>query len=162
MSTRLVIVTHVVKADTDTVIINVSIATTVDGDLKQFDRQKSKLEHEGDWEKKPFRSTTNCAERLWRSQLNRNRHMTNEKLDVALAKHRTELILWIVGTVGLGVIVNHFWRIGATSWPTSNLSKPGKKQPLTNGYPAPGPSSRPNACAEPRSAAPRPLVTVYT
>jgi hypothetical protein len=52
MSTRLVIVTHVVKADTDTVVINVSIATTVDGDLKQFDRQKSKLEHEGDWEKK--------------------------------------------------------------------------------------------------------------
>jgi len=36
--------------------------------------------------------------------------MTNEKFDVALAKLRTELILWIVGTVGLGVIVNHFWR----------------------------------------------------
>ena len=52
MSTRLVIVTHVVKADTDTVVINVSIATTVDGDLKRFDRQKSKLEHAGDWEKK--------------------------------------------------------------------------------------------------------------
>src|ERR1700739_3865594 len=32
--------------------------------------------------KKPFRSRTNCAERLWRSQLNRNRTMTNEKLDV--------------------------------------------------------------------------------
>jgi hypothetical protein len=37
-------------------------------------------------------------------------YVTNEKLDVALAKLRTELILWIVGTVGLGVIVNHFWR----------------------------------------------------
>ena len=110
MSTRLVIVTHVVKADTDTVVINVSIATTVDGDLKQFDRQKSKLEHDGDWEKKPFRSRTNCAERLWRSQLNRNRHMTNEKLDVSLSKLKTELVLWIVGMLGLGVLINHFWR----------------------------------------------------
>jgi hypothetical protein len=27
----------------------------------------------------------------------------NEKLDVAFSKLKTELILWIVGTVGLGV-----------------------------------------------------------
>ena len=38
--------------DADTVTVNVSIATTVDGDLKQFDRQKSKLDHTGDWEQK--------------------------------------------------------------------------------------------------------------
>jgi hypothetical protein len=30
--------------------------------------------------------------------------MTNEKLDVALSKLKTELVLWIVGTVGLGVL----------------------------------------------------------
>jgi hypothetical protein len=52
MSTRIVIVTHVLKVDTDTVTVNVSIATTVDGDLKQFDRQKSKLDDTGDWEQK--------------------------------------------------------------------------------------------------------------
>ena len=42
-------------------------------------------------------------------------YVTNEKLDVALAKLKTELIIWIVaiwivGTVGLGVLANHFWR----------------------------------------------------
>ena len=52
MSTRIVIVTHVLQVDVDIVTINVSIATTVDRDLKQFDRQKSKLDHTGDWEQK--------------------------------------------------------------------------------------------------------------
>jgi hypothetical protein len=36
--------------------------------------------------------------------------MTNKKLDVALTKLKTEVVFWIVGTVGLGVLVNHFWR----------------------------------------------------
>ncbi len=36
--------------------------------------------------------------------------MTDEKLDVAFSKLKTELVRWIVGTVGLGVLVNHFWR----------------------------------------------------
>jgi hypothetical protein len=37
-------------------------------------------------------------------------YVTNERLDVALSKLKTELIVWIVGTVGLGVLANHFWR----------------------------------------------------
>jgi hypothetical protein len=52
MSTRIVIVTHILNVDTGTVTIHVSIATNVDGDLKQFGRQKSELDHTGDWEQK--------------------------------------------------------------------------------------------------------------
>jgi hypothetical protein len=37
-------------------------------------------------------------------------YVTNDKLDVALFKLKTELTIWIVGTVGLGVLANHFWR----------------------------------------------------
>jgi hypothetical protein len=36
-------------------------------------------------------------------------YVTNDKLDVALSKLETRLILWLVGTVGLGVLANHFW-----------------------------------------------------
>jgi hypothetical protein len=36
--------------------------------------------------------------------------MKAEKLDSALSKLKAELIIWIVGTVGLGVLANHFWR----------------------------------------------------
>jgi hypothetical protein len=36
--------------------------------------------------------------------------MINEKLDVSLSKLKTELVLWIVGMLGLGVLINHFWR----------------------------------------------------
>jgi hypothetical protein len=40
----------------------------------------------------------------------KDNYVTNEKLDVSLAKLKTELIIWIVGTVGMGVLANHFWR----------------------------------------------------
>jgi hypothetical protein len=43
--------------------------------------------------------------------------VTNEILQVELAKIRTdlahlktELIFWVVGTVGLGTILSHFWK----------------------------------------------------
>ena len=28
----------------------------------------------------------------------------------SLSKLKTELVLWIVGVLGLGVLINHFWR----------------------------------------------------
>jgi hypothetical protein len=36
--------------------------------------------------------------------------VTNEKLTAELAKLKTELIFWFVGTVGLGTILTHYWR----------------------------------------------------
>jgi hypothetical protein len=30
-------------------------------------------------------------------------------LDTRLAALRTELVMWVVGTVGLGTLVNHWW-----------------------------------------------------
>jgi hypothetical protein len=36
--------------------------------------------------------------------------VTNEKLESALAKLKTELIFWFVGTVGLGTILAHYWK----------------------------------------------------
>jgi hypothetical protein len=35
--------------------------------------------------------------------------VTNEKLVAELAKLKAELIVWMVGTVGLGTLANHFW-----------------------------------------------------
>jgi hypothetical protein len=37
-------------------------------------------------------------------------YVTNEKFDVALSKLKTELTIWIVTAVGLGVLANHFSR----------------------------------------------------
>lgn len=37
-------------------------------------------------------------------------YVTNEKLDTALLKLKTELIFWVVGTVGLGTILTHYWK----------------------------------------------------
>ena len=31
-------------------------------------------------------------------------------LDKGFNRVRTELLFWMIGTVGLGVLVNHFWR----------------------------------------------------
>jgi hypothetical protein len=36
--------------------------------------------------------------------------MTSEKLTAELAKLKTELIFWLVGTVGLGTILTHYWK----------------------------------------------------
>jgi hypothetical protein len=36
--------------------------------------------------------------------------VTNERLESALAKFKTKLIFWVVGTVGLGTILTHFWK----------------------------------------------------
>lgn len=33
-----------------------------------------------------------------------------DALTAELAKLKTELIFWMVGTVGLGTLANHFWR----------------------------------------------------
>jgi hypothetical protein len=38
------------------------------------------------------------------------RYITRDHLDARLASLRTELVMWIVGTVGLGTFVNHLWR----------------------------------------------------
>jgi hypothetical protein len=37
-------------------------------------------------------------------------YVTNEKLDSSLLKLKTELIFWVVGTVGLGTILTHYWK----------------------------------------------------
>jgi hypothetical protein len=37
-------------------------------------------------------------------------YVTNERFDLGLSKLKTELVFWMVGTVGLGVLINHFWR----------------------------------------------------
>jgi hypothetical protein len=36
--------------------------------------------------------------------------ITNERLLAELAKFKTELIFWVVGTVGLGTMLTHYWR----------------------------------------------------
>lgn len=36
--------------------------------------------------------------------------VTNEKLESALTKLETKLVCWVVGTVGLGTILNHYWK----------------------------------------------------
>jgi hypothetical protein len=36
--------------------------------------------------------------------------MSDEKVDASFSKFKTELVLWLVGTIGLGVPVNHFWQ----------------------------------------------------
>jgi hypothetical protein len=35
--------------------------------------------------------------------------VTNDRLEFALARFKTELICWIVGT-GLATIITHFWK----------------------------------------------------
>jgi hypothetical protein len=37
-------------------------------------------------------------------------YVTREFLDARLAALRTELVMWMVGTVGLGTFINHWWR----------------------------------------------------
>jgi hypothetical protein len=37
-------------------------------------------------------------------------NILKSELDTRLARLRTELIVWIVGTVGLGTFINHWWR----------------------------------------------------
>lgn len=37
-------------------------------------------------------------------------YVTREYLDSRLAQFETRLIVWIVGTVGLGTFINHWWR----------------------------------------------------
>jgi hypothetical protein len=36
--------------------------------------------------------------------------LTRHRLEAALARFKTELVCWIVGTVGLGTILTHFWK----------------------------------------------------
>lgn len=36
--------------------------------------------------------------------------VTNERLDVALSRLKTELVFWFVGTVGVGTILGHYWK----------------------------------------------------
>jgi hypothetical protein len=36
--------------------------------------------------------------------------VTNEKLSSELAKLKADLIIWFVGTVGLGTIISHYWK----------------------------------------------------
>lgn len=36
--------------------------------------------------------------------------MTNRDLDAALSRFKTHFILWLVGSVGLGTLINHYWR----------------------------------------------------
>jgi hypothetical protein len=37
-------------------------------------------------------------------------YVTREYLDSRLAQLETRLIVWMVGTVGLGTFLNHWWR----------------------------------------------------
>jgi hypothetical protein len=37
-------------------------------------------------------------------------YVTREYLDSRLSRLKAELIVWIVGTVGLGTFINHWWR----------------------------------------------------
>jgi hypothetical protein len=37
-------------------------------------------------------------------------YITREYLESRLAQVETRLIVWIVGTVGLGTFINHWWR----------------------------------------------------
>lgn len=37
-------------------------------------------------------------------------YVTNESFELGLTKLKTELVVWMVGTVGLAVLINHFWR----------------------------------------------------
>ena len=37
-------------------------------------------------------------------------YVTNERFDLGLAKLKNELVFWMFGVVGLGVLVNHFWK----------------------------------------------------
>jgi hypothetical protein len=37
-------------------------------------------------------------------------YVSREYLDSRLSRLKTELIFWIVGTVGLGTFINHWWR----------------------------------------------------
>jgi hypothetical protein len=37
-------------------------------------------------------------------------YLTNEELDLLLLQVKRELIFWLVGTTGLGVLINHFWK----------------------------------------------------
>jgi hypothetical protein len=36
--------------------------------------------------------------------------MSDKKVDASFSKFKTKLVLWLVGTIGLGVLVNHFWQ----------------------------------------------------
>jgi hypothetical protein len=47
-----------------------------------------------------------CMGPSWIMPMN---NKADEKVDAVFRKHTNELILLIVGTVGLGVIINHFW-----------------------------------------------------
>lgn len=37
-------------------------------------------------------------------------HATNRDLDAALNRFKTHIIAWLVGTVGLSTLINHYWR----------------------------------------------------
>jgi hypothetical protein len=50
--------------------------------------------------------TTGCMKKKTEPMSNR----TDDKIDTGVAKVAAELVLWLVGSVGLGVVINHFWR----------------------------------------------------
>jgi len=37
-------------------------------------------------------------------------YVSREYLDAKLAALRTELVTWVVGTVGVATLINHWWR----------------------------------------------------
>jgi len=37
-------------------------------------------------------------------------YVTREYLDSRLSRLKAELVVWLVGTVGLGTFINHWWR----------------------------------------------------
>jgi hypothetical protein len=47
------------------------------------------------------------ADQLHQEELN---DADESKVDAAFSRFKKELILWLVGSVTAGVLVNHFWR----------------------------------------------------